>query len=175
MAARMPLRLATKFHFLALLALLGGCSDKVEPRLEVWEDGIYQPRALSAYEITGKRDGATTRAVAILTLESGERLRLDLEVAYNPTPALGSGHWSFDGAINSDDGTFKTAEELKKIYAEEHGLMPDDDIVVYCRIGERSNHTWFVLTYLMGYSQVRNYDGSWTEWGNLVDVRIQKP
>ena len=97
MVFRMLLRLATKFHFLALLALLGGCSDKAEPRLEVWEDGIYQPRALSAYEIKGKRDGATTRAVAILTLESGERLRLELEVVYNPTPALGSGHWSFDG------------------------------------------------------------------------------
>ena len=66
MIFRMSLHLVTKFHFLALLALLGGCSDKAEPRLEVWEDGIYQPRALSAYEITGKRDGGTTRAVATL-------------------------------------------------------------------------------------------------------------
>ena len=78
MIFRMPLHPTTKFHFVALLALLGGCSDKAEPRLEVWEDGMYQPRALSAYEISGKRDGATTRAVAILTLESGERLQLEL-------------------------------------------------------------------------------------------------
>ncbi len=96
MIFRMPLHPATKFHFLALLALLGGCSGN-EPRLEVWEDGIYKPRAVSAYEITGKRDGGTTRVVAILTLESGERLQLELEVVYNPTPALGSGHWSLDG------------------------------------------------------------------------------
>ena len=97
MVFRMSLRLTTKFHFLALLALLGGCSDEAEPRLEVWEDGIYQPRTLSAYEITGKRDGATTRAVATLTLESGDRLQLELVMVYDPTPALRSGHWSLDG------------------------------------------------------------------------------
>jgi len=97
MIPRRCLRLATNLHFLALLALLGGCSNNAGPRLEVWEDGAYQPRALSSYEITGKRDGATTRAVAVLTLESGERLRLELVVVYDPTPALGSGHWSLDG------------------------------------------------------------------------------
>lgn len=65
----------------------------------------------------------------------------------------------------NDDGTFKTFEELRKIYTENLGLKPDDDIVAYCRIGERSSHTWFVLTYLLGYRKVRNYDGSWTELG----------
>jgi thiosulfate/3-mercaptopyruvate sulfurtransferase len=70
-------------------------------------------------------------------------------------------------AVN-EDGTFKSAEELEKIYRQGCGLQPDDDVVVYCRIGERSSHTWFVLTYLLGYSGVRNYDGSWTEWGNMV-------
>lgn len=75
----------------------------------------------------------------------------------------------------NDDGTFKSADELRAIYEEEQGLSPDDDVVAYCRIGERSSHTWFVLTYLLGYPTVRNYDGSWMEYGNLVNVPIEKP
>jgi len=78
-------------------------------------------------------------------------------------------------AINPDDGSFKTADELRAIYEAEQGLKPTDNVVVYCRIGERSSHTWFVLTYLLGYPSVRNYDGSWTEWGNSVGVPIEKP
>ena len=77
-------------------------------------------------------------------------------------------------AVNTDDGTFKTADELRAIYQQEHGLEPGDDVVVYCRIGERSSHTWFVLTRLLGFEKVRNYDGSWTEWGNLVGVPIER-
>jgi len=72
------------------------------------------------------------------------------------------------------DGSFKTADELRAIYEQEQGLKPDDDVVVYCRIGERSSHTWFVLTRLLGYENVRNYDGSWTEWGNAVRAPIEK-
>ena len=71
-----------------------------------------------------------------------------------------------------DDGTFKSADELKALYEGEVGLKPSDDVVAYCRIGERSSHTWFVLKYLLGFPKVRNYDGSWTEWGNLVRVPI---
>jgi len=76
-------------------------------------------------------------------------------------------------AVN-DDGTFRSARELEKIYTQNCGLMKDQDIVAYCRIGERSSHTWFVLTYLLGYPKVRNYDGSWTEWGNRVRMPIER-
>ncbi len=72
----------------------------------------------------------------------------------------------------NDDGTFKKPEELKAIYTGK-GITPDRDVIVYCRIGERSSHTWYVLKYLLGYPNVRNYDGSWTEWGNLVGAPIQ--
>jgi thiosulfate/3-mercaptopyruvate sulfurtransferase len=72
------------------------------------------------------------------------------------------------------DGTFKTAEELKAIYETGLGFKKEDDIIAYCRIGERSSHTWFVLKYLLGFPQVRNYDGSWTEWGNAVRSPIER-
>jgi thiosulfate/3-mercaptopyruvate sulfurtransferase len=76
-------------------------------------------------------------------------------------------------AVNDTDGTFKSVEELKTIY-ETKGVTPDKDVICYCRIGERSSHTWFVLKYLLGYPQVRNYDGSWTEWGNMIGNPIEK-
>jgi thiosulfate/3-mercaptopyruvate sulfurtransferase len=72
------------------------------------------------------------------------------------------------------DGSFKPADELRAIYEQEQGLSPKDDVIAYCRIGERSSHTWFVLRYLLGYDKVRNYDGSWTEWGNAVRAPIEK-
>ena len=77
-------------------------------------------------------------------------------------------------ATNEDDQTFKSADELKELY-QGHGFTADKDIIAYCRIGERSSHTWFVLKYLLGYENVKNYDGSWTEWGNLVGAPIEKP
>ena len=73
-----------------------------------------------------------------------------------------------------EDGTFKAADELKSLYGGK-GLTPDKEIIAYCRIGERSSHTWFVLKYLLGYPAVRNYDGSWTEYGSLIDVPIERP
>jgi thiosulfate/3-mercaptopyruvate sulfurtransferase len=77
------------------------------------------------------------------------------------------------GKAANPDGTFKSAEELRQLY-ESEGITPDKNVIAYCRIGERSSHTWFVLTYLLGYPDVRNYDGSWTEWGSMVNVPIEK-
>ena len=75
-------------------------------------------------------------------------------------------------AVN-EDGTFKSADELTKIY-QAKGITPDKEVISYCRIGERSSHTWFVLKYLLGYPDVKNYDGSWTEWGNMINNPIEK-
>ncbi|MBX3147311.1 MAG: sulfurtransferase [Gemmatimonadales bacterium] len=108
----------------------------------------------------------------------GERLHMP---DYPNEGALRGGHipgaanvpWA--RAVDAETFTFKSAEALRAIYEGEHRFAPDDDVIVYCRIGERSSHTWFVLTYLLGYPVVRNYDGSWTEWGNSVRVPIERP
>ncbi len=98
---------------------------------------------------------------------------------YPQEGALRAGH--IPGARNvpwsmavREDGTFKSREELERIYLQDKGLKPDDEVITYCRIGERSSHTWFVLKYLLGFKNVKNYDGSWTEWGNLVGVPIER-
>jgi thiosulfate/3-mercaptopyruvate sulfurtransferase len=107
---------------------------------------------------------------------SGELLHMP---DYPQEGAVRGGH--IPGARNvpwaraaAQDATFRSRKELEAIYADEVGLRQHDDVVVYCRIGERSSHTWFVLTYLLGYPHVRNYDGSWTEWGNSVRVPIAR-
>jgi thiosulfate/3-mercaptopyruvate sulfurtransferase len=107
----------------------------------------------------------------------GERLHMP---DYPNEGALRGGH--IPGAKNvpwkqaaNEDNTFKTADELNALYQGEVGLSPSDDVIAYCRIGERSSHTWFVLTHLLGFEQVRNYDGSWTEYGNAVKVPIERP
>jgi len=84
-------------------------------------------------------------------------------------PTAASVPW---GKAAAEDGRFRSRAELEAIYQDEAGLKPDDAVIAYCRIGERSSHTWFALTHLLGYSNVRNYDGSWTEWGNAVRVPI---
>jgi thiosulfate/3-mercaptopyruvate sulfurtransferase len=106
----------------------------------------------------------------------GEKLHMP---DYPQEGALRGGH--ITGAVNvpwkkaaNDDGTFRGADELAELYRKTQGLEDDEPIIAYCRIGERSSHTWFVLTHLLGYENVRNYDGSWTEWGNLVGAPIQR-
>jgi thiosulfate/3-mercaptopyruvate sulfurtransferase len=74
----------------------------------------------------------------------------------------------------TEDGSFKSADELRELYEAKGVIAGDEPIIAYCRIGERSAHTWFVLHELLGRDQVKNYDGSWTEWGNLVDVPIER-
>jgi thiosulfate/3-mercaptopyruvate sulfurtransferase len=107
----------------------------------------------------------------------GERLHMP---DYPNEGALRGGHipgarnvpWA--RAVSPETHTFRPAQELREIYVGEQGLEPGDDVIAYCRIGERSSHTWFVLTYLLGFDRVRNYDGSWTEWGNLVRAPIER-
>jgi thiosulfate/3-mercaptopyruvate sulfurtransferase len=144
----------------------------------------YQAQARSDYKIRAFRDqvlahvqnGQPLVDVRSPGEYSGELLHMP---NYPQEGAMRGGH--IPGARNvpwaraaNPDGTFKSADELRAIYEQEQGLKANDSIIAYCRIGERSSHTWFVLTYLLGYPNVRNYDGSWTEWGNLVGVPIEK-
>ena len=106
--------------------------------------------------------------------DNGERTSAP---AYPEEGALRAGHIPTAASVPwaraaATDGTFKTREELDAIYRGEAGLQDGDDVIAYCRIGERSSHTWFVLTHLLGFEKVRNYDGSWTEWGSAVRVPI---
>ncbi len=84
----------------------------------------------------------------------------------------GAANIPWSQAVN-EDGTFKSADALKQLYGSK-GITGDTEVIAYCRIGERSSHTWFVLKYLLGFEKVRNYDGSWTEWGNLIGAPIEK-
>lgn len=150
--------------------------------------------AASTYPVPSARDDAAHRAFRAQVLahsEAGGQL-VDVRSPdeytgaklhmpeYPQEGAMRGGHipgaksvpWA--RAINPEDGTFKDAEQLKAIYLEEKQLDPSKETIAYCRIGERSSHTWFTLKYLLGFENIRNYDGSWTEWGNLVGVPVAK-
>jgi thiosulfate/3-mercaptopyruvate sulfurtransferase len=153
------------------------------------------PRSLEGNITVQDRDDVRSRAFREQVLEHVKRSRSLVDVRspeeyrgermhmpeYPNEGALRGGHiprarsipWG--RAINPETHTFRPANELRTIYQEENGLRPQDDVIVYCRIGERSSHTWFALTYLLGFGNVRNYDGSWTEWGNLVKAPVEKP
>ena len=147
--------------------------------------GTYAPRARADYKIRAFREQVLSHVAAgqpLVDVRSPQEFSGELlHMPGSPQEgALRGGH--IGGARNvpwsraaNEDGTFKSATDLRAIYEEEQGLSPEQNVVAYCRIGERSSHTWFVLTYLLGYANVRNYDGSWTEWGNLVGVPIENP
>jgi thiosulfate/3-mercaptopyruvate sulfurtransferase len=138
------------------------------------------PHRVFRDEVRAFVDGKRGQLVDVRSPEEyrGERLHMP---EFPNEGALRGGHipgaqnvpWA--RAINPEDGTFKTAAELRKLYVEDQGMRPDVDTIAYCRIGERSSHTWFALKYLLGFELIRNYDGSWTEWGNLVGAPIEKP
>ncbi len=167
-------------------------------RLKWEKEGRDMTKDIPRYETASykaeRRDDLTDRAFRMDVLEhirkglplvdvrskeefTGERMHMP---DYPNEGALRGGHipgaisipWSM--AINPEDGTFKSYEELNEIYGGDDQLFPEMETIAYCRIGERSSHTWFVLKYLLGFENVKNYDGSWTEWGNLVGVPIEK-
>jgi len=146
--------------------------------------GSYKAKERADYKIRAFRDQVLAHiqnSGALIDVRSpgefsGELLHMP---NYPQEGTLRGGH--IPGAKNvpwskaaEEDGSFKDAAALRTIYEEANGLSSDKSVVAYCRIGERSSHTWFVLTYLLGYPNVRNYDGSWTEWGNSVGVPIEK-
>ncbi|MCW9708007.1 sulfurtransferase [Aliifodinibius sp. 1BSP15-2V2] len=128
--------------------------DDIEPKLNSSDFGLVDVR--SPDEFTGK-----------ILAPPGLN-----ELSQRPGHIPGASNIPWSKAVN-DDGTFKSEEELKKLY-EGEGITPDKEIIAYCRIGERSAHSWFVLNELLEYPNVRNYDGSWTEWGNLIDAPIER-
>jgi thiosulfate/3-mercaptopyruvate sulfurtransferase len=152
--------------------------ELAEGNIVVGERDDSAIRALRGDVLTHVRSGKPLVDVRSPEEYRGERLHMP---EYPNEGALRGGHipsarsipWG--RAVNPETETFRPASELKTIYQQENGLELEQDVIAYCRIGERSSHTWFVLTYLLGFPGVRNYDGSWTEWGNSVRAPIEKP
>lgn len=180
-----------KYRGIDNVKLLNGGRKKweLESRILVQEEPDLPP---ASYAITANerpelrifRDDVIQRVTeggqAWVDVRSPEEYRGELlapphlpqEQAQLPGHIPGAANIPWSKAAN-EDGTFKTADELEELYRQE-GITPDKDVVAYCRIGERSSHSWFVLSELLGFERVKNYDGSWTEYGSLVGVPIEK-
>ena len=172
------------------LIMNGGRQKWVDEERPLTKD--VAERAKTDYKVTGINESIRAFRDDVITHLEGNNPLIDVRSpkefsgelthmeAYPQEGCLRGGHvptarnvpWA---RAANEDGTFKSADELEAIYKAEVGLQDGDDVIAYCRIGERSSHTWFVLSYLLGFQNVRNYDGSWTEWGNLVRAPIEKP
>ena len=172
------------------LIMNGGRQKWVDEERPLTKDVAERPK--TDYKVAGVNESIRAFRDDVLTHLEGNNPLIDVRSpkeftgelthmeAYPQEGCLRGGHvptaknvpWA---RAANEDGTFKSADELAAIYKDEVGLKDGDDVIAYCRIGERSSHTWFVLTYLLGFQNVRNYDGSWTEWGNLVRAPIEKP
>ena len=158
-----------------------------EGRPTTTEVPSYEPQTFTA---SGPDESIRARREQVLDALQGDTRLVDVRspqeysgeliamAGYEQEGAQRSGH--IPGAASvpwaqavKEDGTFKPADQLQELYRAK-GVLDGGEIIAYCRIGERSAHTWFVLHELLGHDQVKNYDGSWTEWGNMVDVPIEK-
>lgn len=179
-----------KYYGVEKVVLMNGGRKKwIAEDRQVTRD--VQSYAKTAFKVSGpNREIRTYMDYVKKSLNNGKRVLVDVrspaeftgEITAPPEypneHAQRGGH--IPGAINipwasavKEDGTFKSAEDLSKLY-QSKGVTPDKEVITYCRIGERSSFTWFVLKYLLGYPKVKNYDGSWTEWGNMIRNPIEK-
>jgi thiosulfate/3-mercaptopyruvate sulfurtransferase len=179
-----------KYRGIENVKLLNGGRKKWELESRSLSDDVPSPEAATFRigneqpEIRVFRDEVVRRATSgdssWVDVRSPEEFRGELlapphlpqEQAQVPGHIPGAANITWSKAVN-EDGTFKSADELTKLYGDE-GITPDKDVIAYCRIGERSSHSWFVLKELLGFERVRNYDGSWTEYGSLVGVPVEK-